>query len=90
MIYIYIYILKDFYECSFFHELRIVEENKHGGGSSFSLEEKKSRKRRGGGGKLWDERLFWVFRWWLYKTVLCRGIKEADIKASVDLPRFQR
>lgn len=86
----YIYILEDFWVFfPLFHELRIVEENKHGGGSSFSLEEKKSRKRRGGG-ELCDERLFWVFRWWLYKTVLCRGIKEADIKASVDLPRFQR
>lgn len=45
----YIYILEDFWVFfPLFHELRIVEENKHGGGSSFSLEEKKSRKRRGG------------------------------------------
>lgn len=50
----YIYILEDFWVFfPLFHELRIVEENKHGGGSSFSLEEKKSRKRRGGGRTVW-------------------------------------
>lgn len=65
-----------------FHEARITNSWKTNMEGEVPLHWRRRNLEKEEGGRTVWRKIILDIPWWLYKTVLCRGIKEADIKAS--------